>query len=65
MARIVAALIACDDVEAFGKQIDDLAFAFIAPLGADDCDDFGHSVTADEIPDVAVIRLCLRISFLC
>src|ERR1044071_4467421 len=38
VTRIVAALIADDDVKALGEQIDDLAFAFIPPLGADDRD---------------------------
>jgi len=38
----VPALIASDDIEPFGQQINDLAFAFISPLGADDYDDFGH-----------------------
>ena len=35
MPGVVSALIARHDVEALGEQIDDLAFAFIAPLGAD------------------------------
>ena len=38
----MAALIAGHNVETLGEQIDDLAFAFIAPLGAYDDDDFGH-----------------------
>src|SRR5437764_1155391 len=38
MAGVVTTLIAHDNIEALGQQIDDLAFAFIAPLGADDCD---------------------------
>ena len=40
MARVVAALIACDDLELLSEQINNLAFAFIAPLGADYCDNF-------------------------
>src|ERR1700720_2290661 len=40
MSCVVPALIANDDVEALGQQIDNLAFAFIAPLGADYDDDF-------------------------
>ena len=36
MARIVAALIARHDIEPFGEEIDDLAFALVAPLGAQD-----------------------------
>src|SRR2546422_7634059 len=39
MAGVVASLITNDDVEPLGEQIDNLAFAFIAPLGADDRDD--------------------------
>ena len=35
MAGVVSALVTDDDVEALRQQIDDLAFAFIAPLGAD------------------------------
>jgi hypothetical protein len=35
MAGIVPALKADDDVGLFGQPIDDLAFAFVAPLGAD------------------------------
>src|SRR6266699_1702005 len=42
MSGIVPALIADHDVKAFGEQINDLAFAFIAPLGADYHDRFGH-----------------------
>ena len=36
MARIVAALIAGDDIEPFREEIDDLAFTLVAPLGAED-----------------------------
>jgi predicted protein tyrosine phosphatase len=32
MSRIVAALIAGDSVELFGEEVDNLAFAFVAPL---------------------------------
>ena len=34
VAGIVAALIPCHDVEAVGKQIDDLSFSFVSPLRA-------------------------------
>jgi hypothetical protein len=40
MARVVAALVPRNDVELLREQIDDLAFAFIAPLGADYCNNF-------------------------
>ena len=43
MARVMPALITGDDVEALGEQVDNLALAFIAPLGADDRDYFGRS----------------------
>ena len=43
VARVVAALIARDDVEALGQEIDDLALALVAPLRADNDDDFAHS----------------------
>ncbi len=42
VAGVVSALIARHDVEVLGQKIDDLAFAFVTPLGADDYDDFGH-----------------------
>ena len=36
VARIVSALIARDDIEPFGEEIDDFAFTLIAPLRAED-----------------------------
>jgi hypothetical protein len=36
MARIVPALEADDHIRAAGKPVDDLAFALVAPLRADD-----------------------------
>ena len=41
VAGIIAALITDDDIRVIGKKIDDFAFAFIAPLGSDNCD-VGH-----------------------
>ena len=35
VAGVVAALGADDDVGLLGEDVDDLAFAFVAPLGAD------------------------------
>jgi hypothetical protein len=35
VARVIAALRAHDDVGLFGEDVDNFAFAFIAPLGAD------------------------------
>ena len=45
VARIVAALETNDDIGAAGQPIDDFAFAFIAPLGADDRD-IAHCLTS-------------------
>ena len=36
---VVAAVVAGDDVEAVGQQVDDLALAFVAPLPAEHRDD--------------------------
>ena len=36
VAGVVPALEARDRADAFGQQVDDLALAFVAPLGADD-----------------------------
>ena len=36
MARIVSSLIAGDNIEAIGQEVNNLTFAFIAPLGAYD-----------------------------
>ena len=36
VAGVVAAGVAGDDVELLGQHVDDLAFAFVAPLGAED-----------------------------
>ena len=35
VAGVVAALKTDDEIGEFGEDVDDLAFAFIAPLGAD------------------------------
>ena len=42
VAGVVAALEARDRGGALGQQVDDLALAFIAPLGADDDDELAH-----------------------
>jgi hypothetical protein len=34
MTGVVAALVARHDIEAVGEEVDDFAFAFVAPLGA-------------------------------
>ena len=36
MARIVSALIASDNIEAICQEVNDLTFAFVAPLGTHD-----------------------------
>jgi hypothetical protein len=38
----MTALVASDDIETLGEQIDDLALTFVAPLGANNCDHFCH-----------------------
>ena len=47
MAGIVPTLIPGDDVKALGKQVHNLAFAFIAPLGADHYNSFSHSFSSE------------------
>jgi hypothetical protein len=42
MSGVMPALITRHNVEVFGQKVNDLAFAFITPLGAYDNDDFGH-----------------------
>ena len=42
VAGVVPALEARDRGGALGEQVDDLAFAFIAPLGADDDHELAH-----------------------
>ena len=44
VARVVPTLVAGDDIEALGEQINDLAFAFVSPLSADDDYDLGHDL---------------------
>src|SRR6185369_4087593 len=43
VAGVVTALITSDDVETLSEQIDNLAFTFVAPLGANDCNYFRHN----------------------
>jgi len=43
VAGVVPALEARHRRGTLGEQIDDLALAFIAPLGADDDDEFPHA----------------------
>jgi hypothetical protein len=42
VTSVVATLIAHDDIEVLGEEVNDLSLAFISPLGADDGDDFRH-----------------------
>ena len=44
MAGVVAALKAHDDIGLLGEPVDDLALAFVTPLGADD-DHIGHEAS--------------------
>jgi hypothetical protein len=46
MAGVVAAVIARDDIESIREQIDDLAFAFVAPLAAQHGD---HSQRHEDV----------------
>src|SRR5882762_7356812 len=52
MAGIVPALVTDHDVEAFREQIDDLTFAFIAPLGADYYNGFGHGLSRSLVSGI-------------
>src|SRR5262249_21009676 len=49
VAGVGAATVANDDLGTLGEQVDDLALAFIAPLGADDDHDRHQSSRSDEI----------------
>ena len=44
VAGVVAALEAHDALRVLGQPVDDLAFAFVAPLGADDDDVLAHAL---------------------
>ena len=48
VSSVMAAGVAGDDVEFFAEDVDDLALAFIAPLGADDDHDRHHSSGSDD-----------------
>jgi hypothetical protein len=48
MAGVVPALIAGHDVEVFGQKVNDLAFALITPLSADDYNYFRHKKAANS-----------------
>src|SRR4030095_1201716 len=47
MAGVVATLITNNDFELLSKQIDNLAFTFVTPLGTDDSDYFRHKIISD------------------
>ena len=53
MAGIMAALKADDDVGLLGQPIDDLAFALVAPLGADH-----DNICHEELSPEALLGLC-------
>jgi hypothetical protein len=38
MSSVMTALIARHDIEPLGEQVDNLTLAFVAPLGANNCD---------------------------
>src|SRR5690606_37668112 len=52
---VVAALGSYDDVGLLGEEIDDLAFAFVAPLGADH-DGVGHGRESENSGSAAAFR---------
>ena len=58
VAGVVAALGADDDIGLLGEDVDDLAFAFIAPLGADENGVHGklrwRARTESLVPDASV-----------
>ena len=53
MAGIVPALEAHDDIGALGEPVDDLAFAFIAPLGTNHCY-VGQMSTFQGVPEIGL-----------
>src|SRR5262244_1451006 len=61
VAGVVSALVANDYVEAFGEQIDNLAFSFIAPLGADDRDNHRQKF-GDQRSEIRIANSKLQIS---
>ena len=66
VAGVVAALVTRDDIEVLGKQINNLAFAFIAPLGTDDYDDFGHGRHQSAVGSSSrqYLLVCLAVRFM-
>ena len=53
MTGIVSALETRHRGSAIGQQVDDFAFALIAPLGADDDDEFTHMKSMAQKPRAA------------
>jgi hypothetical protein len=56
MAGVVSALVARHDVEVLAEKIDDLSFALVAPLGADD-GDVPRQVSYERAEGSTVVRL--------
>lgn len=58
----MAALIARHDVEPLCEQIDNFALAFVAPLGANNCDNHGQKLEARKTRQLRLntkqARLC-------
>src|SRR5262249_58406188 len=67
VAGVMAALIASDDVEMWREQVNDLAFAFISPLRADDCEVHVCVVFAVRRPErnqlITMIRIVMFLDF--
>ena len=57
MARIVSSLIAGDNIEAICQEVNDLAFAFVAPLGA-----YDYQICHDKRFQASDCRLCMRLA---
>ena len=55
MARIVSSLIASDNIEAIGQEVNDLTFAFVAPLGA-----YDYQICHEKRFQASNRRLCMR-----
>src|SRR5258707_9758539 len=61
MSRIMAALKADDDVGLLGEPVDDLAFAFVAPLRTNH-DHIGHEVSFLRAAEVRIVSKLQRLT---
>src|ERR1700752_1375998 len=68
VSGVVPTLVARHDLETLSEQIDDLAFSFVAPLGANHCDYFSHRLNRSPKPDLTRIRIWIfpgRVPYIC